>query len=46
MLKVYRINSYSFPNSINRLMFVAEPYYISCEVRTEFVYVIQKKSSI
>jgi hypothetical protein len=42
------IHSYfSLPlNSINRLVHVAETWCVSCEVRTEFVYIIWKKSKI
>jgi hypothetical protein len=33
-----------FPlNNINLLVFVAETYCVSCEVRTEFLYMIQTK---
>jgi hypothetical protein len=37
---VLTVNGYCFLNSINRLAFVAQMQRVSCEVRTEFVYII------
>jgi hypothetical protein len=38
---ILTINSDYFPKkNINRLVFVAETYCVSCEVRTEYLYII------
>jgi hypothetical protein len=43
---VLTVNCDYFLNSINRFIFVMERKYVSCEVRTEFIYIIQKKFSL
>jgi hypothetical protein len=39
-INILKINSDSFPNRNNRLGFVAESWYISCEVVTEFIKIV------